>query len=82
MKIQVMLIVPAIGVVHNVLLPESLRIKDMLPLLIKGVIELSNNSYISSNEEFLCLDPLELPLDPDGTLLQFGVQNGDHLYLI
>ena len=77
-----MLIVPAIGAAHNVLLPESLKIRDLLPLLVKGVTELSNHSYISSKEEFLCLDPLELPLDPDGTLLQFGVQNGDHLYLI
>lgn len=82
MKVQVMLIVPSIGAAHNVLLPESLRIRDVLPLLIKGITELSNHNYISSNEEFLCLDPLELPLDPEGTLLQFGVQNGDHLYLI
>ncbi len=82
MKIQIMLIVPAVGASYNVLLPESLAIKEMLPLLIKGVTELSNNSYVSSSEEFLCLDPLELPLSPDGTLLQFGVQNGDHLYLI
>lgn len=82
MKIQVMLLVPAIGASFNVLLPESLTIKEMLPLLIKGVTELSNNSYVSSNEEFLCLNPLELPLSPDGTLLQFDIQNGDHLYLI
>ncbi len=82
MKIQVMLLVPAIGMTYNVLLPASLSIRDLLPLIIGGVTELSNNSYVSSNEEFLCLDPLELPLDPDGTLLQFGVQNGDHLYLI
>jgi hypothetical protein len=77
-----MLLVPAIGMTYNVLLPASLSIRDLLPLIIGGVTELSNNSYVSSNEEFLCLDPLELPLDPDGTLLQFGVQNGDHLYLI
>ncbi len=82
MKTQVMLLVPAIGMTYNVLLPASLSIRDLLPLIIGGVTELSNNSYVSSNEEFLCLDPLELPLDPDGTLLQFGVQNGDHLYLI
>lgn len=82
MKIQATLIVPAIGAAHNVLLPASLKIKDMLPLLIKGAIELSNNGYVSSNEEFLCLAPLDLPLNPDGTLLQYGVQNGDYLYLI
>jgi hypothetical protein len=77
-----MLIVSEIGMTYNVLLAASLSISDLPPLIIGGVTELSNNSYVSSNEEFLCLDPLELPLDPDGTLLQFGVQNGDHLYLI
>ena len=82
MKIQVMLIVPAIGESYNVLLPETVKLRELLPMLIKGVTELSNNRYATSNEEFLCLDPLELPLDPEGTLPQFGVQNGDHLYLI
>lgn len=82
MKIQVLLIVPAINASFNVMLPKETMIKELLLLLIHGVKELSNNSYVSSKEEFLCLDPLKRPLDELRTLSQYGVQNGDHLYLI
>ena len=82
MKLQIMLNIPSIDASFNLLLPDSLPVRQLIPLLVKGVEELSNHSYVSSHEEFLCAASFDRPLDEYGSLKQFGVENGAHLYLI
>ena len=82
MKILVTVVVPAISAEYDMLLPDFLIINEMVPLIASSVEELSNQVYISSGQEFLCLKERNTLLKHDATLAQYQIQNGDHLVLI
>lgn len=50
-KILICLQVPAISRSFDVFVPLDMNINELIEVLVKGVIEMSDNSYISSNEE-------------------------------
>lgn len=81
-KVLICLEVPAIRGRYEMLVPENLKVKELLPLLIQAVTELSSDSYVSSGHEFLCVKWQNLLLDEDAMLGSCGIGNGDHLLLL
>lgn len=81
-KILICLEVPALQCQHEMLVPEEMQVKEMLPLLVRAVKDLSGGTYVSSGHEFLCARWQELLLDGDATLRASGIGNGDHLLLL
>ena len=82
MKILVNVKVPAISQQYDVLIPSSLRIKRVIPLIAKTVEELSNHIYVSSGRESLCSIEKNTLLREHETLESYGIQNGDHLAIM
>lgn len=74
--------VPSIFCKCEVQVPQQLKVKDLVPLLVNAVSEYSHGQYMSSGHEFLCSKRHELLLDDDATLEYYGIGNGDHLVLL
>ena len=58
-----------------------MNINDLTQVLVKGVIEMSDNSYISSKEENLNLKNNVL-LNPSLTLQSYGIKDGEEIFMI
>lgn len=82
MKILVNISVPAISENYDVLIPDSLSVRETIPLIAESVEYLSNYRYISSGKEYLCSAERNSLLRPDQTLRDCNIQNGDHLVLM
>ena len=82
MKILVNICIPAISKQYDVLIPDSLRVKKAISLLASAIETLSNQLYISSGEECLCLVEKNLLLKHNMTLKKCGIKNGDHLIMM
>ena len=82
MKILVNVYVPAIGERYDVLIPDFLRVKNIISLVADTVKNLSNHLYTPSGEECLCSAEKGILLRENTTLEKYGIQNGDHLILI
>ena len=82
MKILVSIKVPAITERYDMMLPASMRIKSLIPLICETVEELSNNMYVASGRECLCSIEKNIQFRPNASLEQYGIQSGDHLILI
>lgn len=80
-KILIRLQVPAISRFFDVFVPLDLRIDDLTEILINGVVEMSNNAYIPSNEEKLNLKG-NILLNPQLTLESYGIKDGEKIILI
>ena len=81
-KILVNLSVPAASESIDVLVPDFLRIRTLVPLLVDSITDLKSAQYIASNQECLCCQELHCILDPMRTVKECGIKNGYHLYLI
>lgn len=81
-KVLICLEVPSIRRWHEMLVPEDLDVRTLLPLLIKAVTDLSAGAYVSSRHEFLCAKRQQILFDEDATLRSCGICNGDHLLLL
>ena len=71
-KILICLQVPAISRAFDVFVPLDMKINELTEVIVKGVVEMSNNSYISSNEENLNLKN-NILLNPMLTLQSYGI---------
>lgn len=81
-KLLICLEVPSISAVYEIYLPVFLTVKELIPLLVKAVGEISANRYVSSGCEFLCAQNPDYILDEDATLASYDIGNGDHLILM
>ena len=81
-KVLVCLQVPSIGRTFEVFIPDHLRVKSMIPLLVKAVTDQSGGEYVSSGHEFLCSVGQNALFDEDARLADYGIHNGDHLLLL
>lgn len=81
-KILVSLRIPALSISSDVYIPDFLKIKEIIPLLVQAVEELSDQQYVSSRKEILCLQEKNISLQSEATLREYGVKNGDHLILM
>ena len=82
MKILVNVYVPAIGEKYDVLVPNSLRVRNITHLIADTVEDLSDHLYVASGEECLCSMDKNILLRHNATLEKYGIQNGDHLILM
>ena len=73
--------IPSMGENYDMFIPDFLKVGDVLKLLIKAVTELTNNRYVSSGCELLCIREREMILKGDELLSDYNVKNGDHLVL-
>ena len=80
-KILICLQVPAISRAFDVFVPLDMKINELTEVIVKGVVEMSNNSYISSNEENLNLKN-NILLNPMLTLQSYGIKDGEEIFLI
>ena len=80
-KILICLQVPAISRSFDVFVPLDMSINELTEVLVKGVIEMSDNSYISSNEENLNLKN-NILLNPALTLQSYSIKDGEEIFLI
>ncbi len=80
-KILICLQVPAISRSFDVFVPLDMNINELTEVLVKGVIEMSDDSYISSKEENLNLKN-NILLNPTLTLQSYGIKDGEEIFLI
>ncbi len=82
MKILLNIFIPSIGEDYDLLIPDSLPVGEIIPLLIEAIQEKTNKFYQSSGEEILNWEGTGLALDTSSTLAQYGIRNGDRVILI
>lgn len=80
-KIIICLQVPAISRSFDVFVPLDMEIGELTEVIVKGVVDMSNHSYISSNEENLNLKN-NILLNPLLTLQSYGIKDGEEIFLI
>ena len=82
MKAIVQFIAPLVPIKCDVIVPLDVPIKDLIPLFIKGASCISNQGYSTSGKEHICSDKYSSPLNVFLTLSDYGIENGDKLFLI
>ena len=80
-KILVTVFCPAINEEYDVLIPDDIIIETVTKLIGMCLEDLSDNYYISSGHELLCIEERKLLLNYNHTLYDYGIQNGDRLLL-
>lgn len=81
-KVLIELHIPAISEHFDIFAPVDVPIGTLSKIIADGVAELSNDSYVISGYEQLCLrEPVGL-LSPLCSLQDYGVKDGTQLYLI
>ena len=81
-KLLVQVKVPAIAAQFDVWVPDFLSVRELMPLIVETVEQMTSNAYTSSGSEVLCLADAQKILPGGGTLRDFSVRNGDILMLI
>lgn len=82
MKILINLVVPAISGHYDVLIPDFLKIEDVISLVSEAIEELSDHLYTATGYEVLCLKEKSLILKQEGTLESYGVKNGEQIIML
>lgn len=80
-KILINLFIPALNEHFDVFVPDFLPVKDVCALLGDAIQELSNKQYVSSRQEILCSVERLQVLSFERSLMDYGIQNGEHLLL-
>ena len=81
-KILITLKVPSAEQKFDVLVPDFLPVRDVIPLMAEAVSELTRMMYVSSGSEVLCRnDPSEI-FSREYTMKDYNVTDGECLYLI
>lgn len=81
-KLLLTLEVASISQNFEVLVPDFLKVKELVPLFVKIAEELSGNLYKSSGMEFICSSVEDTILDSNSTLGEYNIKNGDHLIML
>lgn len=80
-KLLITLKVPSVELKQDVMIPDFLPIKEVIKLLTEAVADITQNMYISSGQEILCRNLPAAILDEKYTLRDYGVEDGETLYL-
>ena len=80
-KKLITLVVPSVEEEFDILVPDFLVIKELIKLLAEAVSDITQNMYVSSGCEVLCRREPDMILDEEYTLQEYGLQNGEYLYL-
>lgn len=82
LKILVNVAVPAISEHYDILVPNAIRIRNIVSLIASTVEDLSDQQYVASGSECLCSLEKNILLRHNATLDDYGIQNGDHLIMM
>ena len=80
-KLLVNISIPAISESYDLRVPDFLKIRTLVPMIVESVVELSAKRYVPSGEEYLCVLEQGRVLSHNHTVAESGIKNGDHLYL-
>ena len=81
-KVLIEIHIPAIHEQLDIFAPTDAPIKELIPIMADGVAELSNDKYIPSGCEQLCMKEPVGVLNPVLCLKDYGAKDGMKLYLI
>ena len=78
-KILVRFLIPATGDCFDVFIPDFMPVKTICSLLGKAIDGMTEAEYKSSGQEVLCSVETQQILNPEQSLAEYGVCNGDTL---
>ena len=81
-KVLIHLSVPAVQESFDLFIPQDIVIGQIITSMTEGISEMTHHRYTVSGKEMLILQDSSVPLCPDNTLNQYGIQDGDHLIII
>ena len=81
-KVLIEVYIPAIGDHFDIFAPVDVPISQLTEIMANGIAELTNNNYVFSGWEQLCLKEPAGLLHPALTLQDYGIKDGMQLYLI
>ena len=81
-KVLTEIFVPVLGAAYDVFLPLQSPLYEVLELLKRGVTELSDGRFRSSDETVLCNRADGTVLNINLSVYELGIQNGSKLMLI
>ncbi len=81
-KLLIRLYVPALMQHYDLFMPQDVPVARLLPVMTEGLVQLSQGRYSPSGRECLMASGAEAPLQPEKTLYDYGIQDGDRLLLI
>lgn len=81
-KILITLSVPSVEQDFDVLVPDFLPVREVIPLMAEAAAEITRQMYVSSGGEILCRKEPSMILEGEYTLQDYRVANGERLYLI
>ena len=81
-KVLVELHVPAIDEHFDTFVPVDVPVRDLVSVIADGVAEITNDRYITSKCEQLCMvEPVGM-LSPALCLEDYGIKDGMQLFLV
>ncbi len=81
-KILVNVFVPALNTSYDMFIKKNLKIYELSMLISKAVMELSDEYYISSNDELLCDRESGNIFNINVSVKELDLKNGSRLMLI
>lgn len=82
MKLLVELTIPSVGESVDVWIPDFIPIGEVIRMAVRAVSLLTEQRYVPSGSECLCLKKGSRLLHPDCSLADYGVRHGDSLILV
>ena len=81
-KILVEIFLPALGQKYDTLIPIEIKLSEVIVLLTKVLNELSNGSYIATEDAILCDLETGNIFSVNMSVYELGLKNGSKLMLI
>ena len=80
-KVLVCVLVPSLNEKFDISIPKYMAIELVIQLLVKALCGITNSNYSSSGAELLCWKEKEIVLNGKKNFSEYGIRNGDILYL-
>ena len=81
-KVLIHLSVPAVQESFDLFLPQDVEISQIIESMTEGISEMTSKRYAVSGKEMLIPEDSPVPLCPEKTLSQYGIQDGERLILV
>ena len=81
-KLLIHLYVPALAREYDLFVPQDVTIRKVTNVIESGIQELSSGRYTPSGKALLTVQGGKQPLDPEQTMMMYGLHDGEDLVLI
>lgn len=81
-KVLIHLFVPAVQESFDLFVPQDILIDQIIASMTEGIFEITHQRYSPSGKEMLIMENSSVPLCPENTLNQYGIQDGEHLIIV